>query len=276
MSVPTITLNDGNRIPQFGLGVFLMPPEETKEHVAFALANGYRHIDTAAIYRNEREVGEAIAESGIPRDEIFVTTKLWNNRQTDAPAALAESLEKLGLDQVDLYLIHWPAPQFDTYVEAWQSMEQLQAQGLTRSIGVSNFHQQHLERLLDAGNIVPAVNQIEVHPSLAQFELVDFNTSLGIVTEAWSPLGQGGDVLSEPPVVEAAAAHGIAPAQAVLAWHVARGSVAIPKASTAEHQGANLAAVTVELSDAEVEAITALGRADGRLFGADPSAHEEM
>ena len=188
MSVPTITLNDGNRIPQFGLGVFLMPPAETKEHVAFALANGYRHIDTAAIYGNEQAVGEAIAESGVPRDELFVTTKLWNDRQTDAPAALHESLEKLGLDHVDLYLIHWPTPKFDTYVEAWLALEQLKGEGLARSIGVSNFHQQHLSRAIAESSTVPAVNQIEVHPSLPQFELVEFCQNL---CDGFADLGGG-------------------------------------------------------------------------------------
>ena len=267
MSVPTITLNDGNRIPQFGLGVFLMPPEQTKEHVAFALANGYRHIDTAAIYGNEREVGEAIAESGIAREEIFVTTKLWNNRQTDAPAALAESLEKLGLDQVDLYPIHWPTPKFDTYVQAWRSMEELQAQGLTRSIGVSNFHQQHLQRLLDASDVVPAVNQIEVHPSLAQFELVDVNTSLGIVTEAWSPLGRRADLDNEV-IVGIAERLGRTPAQVILRWHIQRGIVVFPKASSPERLRENADIFDFELSADEMSAID--GVDSGNRVGSNP------
>jgi 2,5-diketo-D-gluconate reductase A len=267
VSVPTIALNDGNRIPQFGLGVFLMPPEETKEHVAFALANGYRHIDTAAIYGNEREVGAAIAESGVPRDEIFVTTKLWNNRQTDAPAALAESLEKLGLEQVDLYLIHWPTPRLDTYLQAWHSMEQLQAQGLTRSIGVSNFHQQHLRRLIDASDVVPAVNQIEVHPSLAQFELVDFTTELGIATEAWSPLGRRAD-LDDEVITGIAGRLDRTPAQVILRWHVQRGIIVFPKASSPERLRENADIFDFELSTDDMRAID--GVDSGHRVGPDP------
>ena len=267
MSIPAITLNDGNRIPQFGLGVFLMPPEQTKEHVAFALANGYRHIDTAAIYRNERGVGEAIAESGVPRDEIFVTTKLWNNRQTDAPAALAESLEKLGLDHVDLYLIHWPTPNFDTYVQAWHSLEQLQAQGLTRSIGVSNFHQQHLRRLVDESDVVPAVNQIEVHPSLGQFDLVDFNQNLGIAVEAWSPLGRRAD-LDNAVVVGIAQRIGRTPAQVILRWHVQRGIIVFPKASSPERLRENADIFDFELSVDDMRAIDTVDA--GHRVGPDP------
>ncbi|MFT4216233.1 MAG: aldo/keto reductase [Micropruina sp.] len=267
MSVPSITLNDGNRIPQFGLGVFLMPPEQTKEHVAFALANGYRHIDTAAVYGNEREVGQAIAESGVPRDEIFVTTKLWNNRQTDAPAALAESLEKLGLDQVDLYLIHWPTPEFDTYLQAWHSLEQLQADGLTRSIGVSNFHQQHLQRLIDSSDVVPAVNQIEVHPSLPQFDLVDVNNRLGIATEAWSPLGRRSDLDNEV-IVEIARRIGRTPAQVILRWHIQRDIIVFPKASSPERLRENADIFDFELSADDKTAID--GVDSGNRVGSNP------
>ncbi len=267
MSVPTITLDDGNRIPQFGLGVFLMPPQETQEHVAFALANGYRHIDTAAIYGNEREVGAAIAESGLPRDEIFVTTKLWNNRQTDAPAALAESLEKLGLDHVDLYLIHWPTPRFDTYVQAWHGLERLQTEGLTRSIGVSNFHQQHLRRLLDESDVVPAVNQIEVHPSLAQFELVDFNTGLGIATEAWSPLGRRAD-LSNEVIIAIADRIGRTPAQVILRWHIQRDIIVFPKASSPERLRENADIFDFELSADDMRAIDGVDA--GTRVGSNP------
>ena len=171
-SIPDLTLNDGHTIPQFGLGVFLMEPGETERIVSEALELGYRHIDTAAIYRNEAEVGAAIAKSGIPRDELFVTTKLWNSRQTDAHSAMRESLDKLGLDRVDLYLIHWPTPERNTFVQAWLDLEEIRSQGLATSIGVSNFMPEHLEKVLDQGSVVPAVNQIEVHPTLQQREAV--------------------------------------------------------------------------------------------------------
>ncbi len=267
MNSPSITLNDGNRIPQFGLGVFLMPAKETKEHVAYALANGYRHIDTAAIYRNEREVGAAITESGIPRDEIFVTTKLWNNRQTDAPAALAESLDKLGLDHVDLYLIHWPTPDFDTYLQAWHSLEQLRADGLTRSIGVSNFHQQHLRRVIENSEVVPAVNQIEVHPSLGQFDLVDANTELGIATEAWSPLGRRAD-LDDQVIAGIARRLERTPAQVILRWHIQRGLIVFPKSSSPERLRENADIFDFELTADDMQAIDALDA--GNRVGPDP------
>jgi len=263
VSIPTITLNDGNKIPQFGLGVFLMTPAETQQQVEFALANGYRHIDTAASYRNEREVGLAIAESGVPRDELFVTTKLWNDRQTDAPAALRESLEKLGLDHVDLYLIHWPTPKFDTYIEAWHSLEMLRAEGLTRSIGVSNFHQQHLRRVIDESDVVPAVNQIEVHPSLAQFELVAFNDELGIATEAWSPLGRKAD-LDDEVIGRIARRLARTPAQVILRWHIQRGLIVFPKSSSPERLTENAAIFDFELTADDVLAIDALD-ADNRI-----------
>lgn len=267
MTIPTITLNDQHTIPQFGLGVFLMPPPETRQLVRTALELGYRHIDTAAIYGNEEGVGRAIAESGIPREELFVTTKLWNNRQTDAPAALHESLDKLGLDHVDLYLIHWPTPRYDTYVGAWQSLEQLQAEGLTRSIGVSNFHQEHLARVIAEGSVVPAVNQIEVHPTLPQFELVRFSNDLGIAVEAWSPLGRSAD-LDAAEVVQIATALGRTPAQVILRWHIQRGLIVFPKASSRERLAENIDIFDFELDDAAMLALN--GMASGRRVGPDP------
>lgn len=267
MSIPTITLNDGQTIPQFGLGVFLMDPGITQQHVAFALANGYRHIDTAAIYGNEREVGRAIAESGIPRDELFVTTKLWNSRQTDAPAALAESLEKLGLDYVNLYLIHWPTPKFDTYVEAWHSLEQLRAEGLTRSIGVSNFHEKHLRRVVAESDVVPAVNQIEVHPTLPQVELIAVNDELGIATEAWSPLGRKADLDNEV-IVRIAERLDKSPAQVILRWHIQRGSIVFPKSQNPERLKENADIFDFELTDDDTLAIDGIG-GENRV-GPDP------
>ncbi len=267
MSIPTITLNDGNTIPQFGLGVFLMDPGVTQEHVAFALANGYRHIDTAAAYRNEAEVGRAIAESGIPRDELFVTTKLWNDRQTDAPAALAESLEKLGLDYVNLYLIHWPTPKQDTFVEAWHALEQLRAEGLARSIGVSNFHEKHLRRVIAESDVVPAVNQIEVHPTLPQFELIGVNNELGIATEAWSPLGRKTD-LDHDVIVRIAERLGKTPAQVILRWHIQRGSIVFPKSQNPDRLKQNAQVFDFELSDDDTLAIDGIG-GENRV-GPDP------
>ena len=258
MTIPSITLNDGHTIPQFGLGVFLMPPAETREHVLTALELGYRHIDTAAVYRNEEGVGAAIAESGIPRDELFITTKLWNDRQTDAPAAMRESLDKLGLDQVDLYLIHWPTPKFDTYVEAWLALEHLQEEGLARSIGVSNFHQEPLARVIAEGLIVPAINQFEIHPSLPQFDLVTFSRDLGIAVEAWSPLGRTAD-LTEPEVVRLAEQTGRTPAQVILRWHIQRGLIVFPKASSRERLAENLNIFDFELDDAAMQALNGLG-----------------
>ena len=271
MTIPHITLNDGNTIPQLGFGVFKVDPAETERIVSEALAAGYRHIDTAAIYGNEEGVGRAIAASGIARDELFITTKLWNSQQgTDTVrAAIAESLGKLGLDYVDLYLIHWPRPDLDRYVASWQTMEQLRAEGLTRSIGVSNFHRPHLERLLAETETVPVVNQIELHPAFAQRELRAFGESHGIRTEAWGPLGQGKyELFSEQPIADAAAAHGVTPAQVVIRWHLQQGIIVFPKSSTPERIRQNLDVFGFELTADEMAAIDGLDR--GLRVGADP------
>jgi 2,5-diketo-D-gluconate reductase A len=271
MTIPDITLNDGHTIPQLGFGVFKVDPAETERIVSDALEAGYRHIDTAAVYRNEEGVGRAIAASGIPRDELFVTTKKWNSEQgTDtARAALATSLETLGLDHVDLYLIHWPRPDLDRYVATWQTLEQLRSEGLSRSIGVSNFHRPHLERLLAETGTVPAVNQIELHPAFAQRELRAFGDEHGIRTEAWGPLGQGKyDLFGEAAVKDAAAAHGATPAQVVIRWHLQNGIIVFPKSSTRERIAENIDVFGFELSDAEIAAIDALDR--GLRVGADP------
>jgi 2,5-diketo-D-gluconate reductase A len=266
MTIPTVALNDGNSIPQLGYGVFLVPPEDTERAVSEALEVGYRHIDTAAIYRNEEGVGAAIAASGIPRDELFITTKLWNDRHDgDEPhQAIAESLEKLGLEQVNLYLIHWPTPAKDNYLHAWEKMIEIRDAGHTRSIGVSNFLVPHLERIVEATGVTPVVNQIELHPAHAQRDVVDWGTAHDMHIEAWGPLGQGKyDLFGIPAVAEAAQAHGKTPAQAVLRWHIQRGFIVFPKSVRRERLEENMDIFDFELTDAEMAAIDALDPQDG-------------
>jgi 2,5-diketo-D-gluconate reductase A len=261
--IPSIELNSGHRIPQLGFGVFRVPPDETERLVGEALELGYRHLDTAAVYRNEEGVGRAIRSSGIPRGDLFVTTKLFNDQQgmDKAPAAFDASLAALGLEYVDLYLIHWPAPKFDLYVESWQVLEDIQRSGRTRSIGVSNFLPHHLERLLARADVVPAVNQIELHPILQQTGVVDFCRARGIAIEAWSPLGAGQlPLFTAPPVVAAAAAHGRTPAQVLLRWHVQGGNIVFPKSSSADRMRENMAIFDFALDDDEMTAISALER----------------
>ncbi|MFF9561856.1 aldo/keto reductase [Leifsonia sp. NPDC014704] len=269
-NTPLLTLNNGTTIPQLGFGVFKVDPDETTRIVTDALEVGYRHIDTAAIYGNEEGVGQAIASSGIPRDELFITTKLWNDRQTDAEAAFDESLGKLGLDYVDLYLIHWPTPQKDTFVQAWKSLEKIYASGRAKAIGVSNFLVPHLEKLLANTDVVPAVNQIELHPAHQQPEVTAFSREHGIAIEAWGPLGQGKYPLFETPEVsQAAEAHGKTPAQVVIRWHVQTGNIVFPKSNRRERMAENFDVFDFELSSAEVAAISSLER-EGRV-----SAHPD-
>ena len=265
-SIPTLELNDGNTIPQLGYGVFLVPADEAERAVSDALEVGYRHIDTAAIYKNEEGVGAAIAKSGIPRDELFITTKLWNDRHDgDEPrAAIAESLDKLGLEQVDLYLTHWPTPAKDNYVHAFAKLIELREAGLTRSIGVSNHLVEHLERVVSETGVVPAVNQIELHPAYQQRAEVAWGVEHGMHTEAWGPLGQGKyDLFGTAPVAEAAAAHGRTPAQVVLRWHLQKGIIVFPKSVRIERMRENLDVFGFELSDAEIAAIDGLDPLDG-------------
>jgi 2,5-diketo-D-gluconate reductase A len=265
-SVPTVTLNSGHTIPQLGFGVFLVPPDEAEKAVSEALEVGYRHIDTAAIYRNEEGVGAAIAKSGVPRDELFVTTKLWNDRQSgEQPRdAIRESLDKLGLDHVDLYLTHWPAPAQDQYTNAWAKLVEIRDAGLARSIGVSNHLPEHLDRIVADTGVVPAVDQIELHPAYQQRDVLAWADANGMKIEAWGPLGQGKYPLFEKQaVVDAAAAHDVTPAQAVLRWHLQRGFIVFPKSSRKERMAENFDLFGFELTADEVAAIDALDTGDG-------------
>ena len=273
-AVPTLEIRGAAPIPQLGYGVFKVDPDIATDVTAQALAAGYRHIDTAKIYGNEEGVGRAIAESGIPREELFVTTKLWDDAHAfdDAIAACEASLERLGLDYVDLYLIHWAVPSQGQHVEAWKALIALQERGLVRAIGVSNFPAQQLAEVIEDTGVVPAIHQIELHPYFQQRELRGIHEEKGILTESWGPLGQGkSDLLENPAVTAIAEAHGASPAQVVLAWHLAHGIVTIPKSVTPSRIVENLAAVELTLSAEEVAAIDALDREDGR-GGTDPAS----
>lgn len=266
MTISTLELNDGNTIPQLGYGVFLVPADDAERAVTEALEVGYRHIDTAAIYRNEEGVGAAVAKSGIPRDEIFITTKLWNDRHDgDEPdRAIDESLEKLGLDAVDLYLVHWPTPANDNYVHAWEKMIGIRERGLTRSIGVSNHLVPHLERLVAETGVAPAVNQIELHPAYQQREITDWAAEHGVRIESWGPLGQGKyDLFGAPAVADAASATGRTPAQVVLRWHLQKGFIVFPKSVRPERMRENLDVFGFQLDDAQMAAIDGLDPLDG-------------
>jgi diketogulonate reductase-like aldo/keto reductase len=268
-SVPTVTLNNGVTIPQLGFGVFQVPDEETTAAVTAALEAGYRSIDTAAIYGNEAGVGKALAASGIAREELFVTTKVWNTDQGyDATLrAFDESLAKLGLDHVDLYLIHWPTPARDLYLDTWRAFERLAADGRIRAAGVSNFQPAHLRRLLDHSSLVPAVNQVELHPGLQQAELRAVHAELGIATEAWSPLAQGA-VLEDEAVVTLARRYDRSPAQIVLRWHLQLGNVVIPKSVTPTRIAENIDVFGFTLTEEEMDSLAALDR--GLRTGPDP------
>ena len=269
--VKNITFNDGNSIPQLGYGVWQIEDNGAADAVGTALETGYRHVDTASIYGNEAGVGRGIAASPVPREDIFLTTKLWNSDQgyEKAIAALDASLERLGTDYVDLYLIHWAMPQQGTYLDSWRALVELKKQGKVRSIGVSNFPQAQLREIIADTSVTPAIHQIELHPYFSQEELRKVHEELGIVTEAWSPLGQGGELLNDPVIVEIAGKHGVSPAQVVLAWHLAKGIVAIPKSVTPSRIADNFAAANITLDAADIAAIDGLTRADGRM-GPDP------
>lgn len=270
LGVPTISLNNGVAIPQLGFGVYQVPPEDTADVVGTALEVGYRHIDTAKIYGNEEGVGRAVANSGLARKDVFVTTKLWNadHGHDSTLRAVDASLERLGLDYVDLYLIHWPTPQRGKYVETWKAFQEIRDSGKARSIGVSNFPREELEEIIDATGVVPVVNQIELHPYFNQSALRDVNASHDILTEAWSPLGQGGDLLQDPAIASIARKHGATPGQVVIAWHLAIGNVVFPKTVTPERIRENFEALRVRLDVEDVEAINGLD--NGGRIGSDP------
>ena len=269
--VPALALSDGVEIPQLGFGVFQIPPGETQEAVEEALAVGYRHIDTAAAYQNEAGVGAAIAASGVDREHVFVTTKLWNSQQGyDATLrAFEKSLEKLGTEYVDLYLIHWPRPEHDVFPETWHAFERIREEGLVRSIGVSNFRVEDLERLGQDAEQRPTVNQIELHPRFQQAELRAWNEEHGIVTEAWSPLAQG-ELLRDGTVETVAAHHDRTPAQTILRWHIQIGNVVIPKSATPERIRENFEVFDFELSEDDMAALERLDT--GERIGPDPSS----
>ena len=276
-SVPSTTLNDGRAIPQLGFGVFQVPPSETAQAVQTALEVGYRHIDTAEMYQNERGVGEGIRGSGIPREDVWVTSKLNNgaHEPDDARRAFDRTLEELGFDYVDLFLIHWPLPTLygGDFVSTWKTLEEFKADGRARSIGVSNFLPEHLQRVLDECEIVPAVNQIEVHPYFVNGELREFGERHGIATEAYSPIAQG-EVLDDALLQKIAAEHGKSVAQVVLRWHTQRGSIVFPKSSNPERIRENFEIYDFELSEDELGQIDALDRGREGRTGADPATFD--
>ncbi|MCX5339516.1 aldo/keto reductase [Streptomyces atratus] len=268
--VPSITLNNGVEMPQLGFGVWQVPDDEAAKAVATAIESGYRSIDTAAIYENEEGTGRAVAASGVAREELFVTTKLWNADQgyDSTLRAFDTSLDKLGLDYVDLYLIHWPVPAKDAYIDTYKAFEKIYSEGRAKAIGVSNFLPEHLERLLGETSVVPVINQIELHPQLQQAESRAVHTKHGIATEAWSPLGQGKGLLEVPTVVAIAQKHGRTPAQVVLRWHIQTGNVVIPKSVTPSRIVENLDVFGFELDADDLAAFAALD--EGKRLGPNP------
>ena len=275
---PVLTFNDGNTIPQLGYGVWQVEDDVAEKVVIQAFEAGFRHIDTAKIYGNEAGVGRAIERSGLKPEEIFITTKLWNADQgyESTLKAFEESMERLGLETLDMYLIHWMQPKQDKYVDTWKALIELQKQGRVKTIGVSNFTKEGLQRLIDETGVVPAINQIELHPFFNQAELREFNASKGILTQAWSPLGQGGELLESAVIGQIAAKHDATPAQVVIAWHLAIGNVVIPKSVNESRVRENYAALNVSLDETDVQAINGMDNSAegaGRI-GADPAVSD--
>ncbi|MBX7446539.1 aldo/keto reductase [Mycolicibacterium sp. 3033] len=276
-TVPTIDLNDGNRIPQLGFGVFQIPPDDTADAVKTALDVGYRHIDTAEMYQNEKGVGDGIRNSGIDRSEVFITSKLNNgfHKPDDARRAFDDTLSALGFDYVDLFLIHWPLPTLygGDYVSTWKTLEEFKKDGRARSIGVSNFQVEHLKRLEEETETVPAVNQVEVHPYFANNEVRVYGQQHGIETEAWSPIAQG-KVLDDPVITRIAEAAGKSPAQVVLRWHIQRGDIVFPKSVTPQRIKDNFALFDFELGQDDVDAITTLDQGESGRTGPNPDTFD--
>jgi 2,5-diketo-D-gluconate reductase A len=272
-SSPSVPLNDGHSIPALGFGVFKVSPSDAEQAVSTALQAGYRHIDTAAVYGNEPETGRAVAESGVPRDELYLVTKLWNSEQgyDSTLTAFDASMKRLGIDYLDLYLVHWPMPTLNKFIETFKAFAHLRDQGRIRSIGVSNFEPEHINALVDATGIVPAVNQVELHPRLPQTELRELHARLGIATEAWGPLGQG-SLLTDPAVTAVAEARHRSPAQVLIRWHLQLGNIVIPKSVNPERIASNFDVFDFELTENDIASISALD--DGNRLGPDPRSFE--
>ncbi|MEC5180812.1 aldo/keto reductase [Arthrobacter sp. CG_A4] len=275
---PVLTFNDGNTIPQLGYGVWQVENDVAEKVVGQAFEAGFRHIDTAKIYDNEAGVGRAIERSGLRPEEIFITTKLWNADQgyESTLKAFEASMGRLGVETLDLYLIHWMQPKQDKYVDTWKALIELQKQGRVKTIGVSNFSKDGLQRLIDETGVVPAINQVELHPFFNQAELREFNASKGILTQAWSPLGQGGELLESPIIAAIADKHNATPAQVVIAWHLAIGNVVIPKSVTESRIRENFAALDVSLDETDLQAINGLDNSaeDAGRIGPDPAVSD--
>lgn len=278
MHVPLITMNDGHQVPALGLGTYQIRGGEGLDQVLTAIQDGYRLLDTSTNYDSEGIVGEAIRRSGLPRSDFFVTTKLPGkyHHYADALMMIQESLFRMGLDYFDLYLIHWPLPKRGLYVEAWKAMITAKKMGLIRSIGVSNFEPEHLDKIIEETGVTPAVNQIEIHPYWVQERMVRANKERGIITEAWSPLGRGNDALKESTITELGEKYGKTPAQIILRWHAQREIIPIPKSRNLQHQRENLAIFDFELTKVEIERINRLEKVDGRIDDQDPNEYEEF
>lgn len=278
LETPRLTLNDGQSVPAIGFGTYPLRGDDGVEAMVQALESGYRLLDTAVNYGNEEEVGEAVRRSGLARKDVQVTSKIpgRHHEYDKAIGSVEESLRRLRFDYLDQVLIHWPNPRVGKYVEAWRALVELRERGLVRSVGVSNFTEKHLHEVIEDTGVTPALNQVELHPYFPQQEMVRVHADLGIQTEAWSPLGKRSAPFAEPPVAAPAERYGVTPAQVIVRWHLQRRSLPLPKSATPQRQRQNLDVFGFELTDAEVQAITALGRPDGRLFNGDPETHEEM